>query len=106
MAIDLKEIMEFFENYQERPMPRSVIDAIMSGKTLEFGDLRTNAIEWRSIRDIFSPEIARKIDVPCEGYNIPVLRKMPTPEHFVYEPRTGEYLGQFNVKPLNCKINI
>jgi hypothetical protein len=98
MQIDLNQVNQFFENYQKTPMPQVVRDLVLSGTDLKFGELETRVIEWRSLRDIFSPEIAQKIDVNCEGYNIPVLRKVQTPEHFVYEPRTGEYLGQFNVE--------
>ena len=98
MKIDLRLVNQFFENCPKTQMPKVVRDLILSGIDLKFGELETRVIEWRSLRDIHSPEIAQKIDANCEGYNVPVLRKMQTSEYFVYEPRTGEYLGQFNVE--------
>jgi len=98
MEIDLKQINHFFENYKKTPMPKIVRDLVLSGTNFKLGELETKVIEWCSLRDIFSPDIAKKIDVPTECYNIVILRRMQTPEYFVYEPRTGEYVGQVNIK--------
>jgi hypothetical protein len=98
MKMDLEQMNHFFANYQKTPMPEVVRSLTLSGSKIIIGELETSVIEWRSLRDIFSPEIAQKIDVNCTGMNIPVLRRIQTPEHFVYDPRTGEYLGQFDVE--------
>jgi hypothetical protein len=99
MEIDLDEINNFFDNHQTTPMPQSVLRMIMSGTNLKSGDLETRVIEWRNLRDIFSPEIAQNIDASYPGQNIPVVRDYPTPTHHVYHPETGDYLGSFEVDP-------
>ena len=101
MAIDLKQVIDFFKNFRERRMPKSVLGLILQdGFNLKYDNLETTVTEWRSLRDIFSPDIAAKIEVPTTGYNIPLLRLVGTPEHFVYHPHSGEYLGQFEVNPV------
>lgn len=98
MKLDIVQINQFFENYQQTPMPKMMRELILSGDNFKFGELETEVVEWKSLRDIFSPEIAQKINANCEGYNIPVVRDHKTPEHHVYEPQTGEYLGYFEVQ--------
>ena len=95
--IDLQEVNAFFGDYLNKSMPGVVRDLVLSGTKLESGNLETQVIEWRHLRNK-SPDIAKKIDAPTKGYNIPLLRNIQTPEHFVYDPGTGEYLGQFNVE--------
>lgn len=101
MEFNLSEIEIFLLNPTHFPMPEAVRGLILSGNTLRAGNLESQVIEWHDLKE-FSHEIAEKIDAPTEGYNIPVLRRIdeiplsePITRHFVYEPRTGEYLGQF-----------
>ena len=99
MIIKLNEMYDFFMNPTKRRMPESVRALIMKGDKLVHGNLETTVMEFRSLRDIFSPDIAAKIEARTEGENIPVLRVSRTPTHIVYHPETGAYLGQFDVKP-------
>jgi hypothetical protein len=96
MAFDIKKVAEFFADHT-KPMPEELLSRILSGMHFEYEDLQTKVMEWSWLQEQFAPAIAQKIDAPTRGYNIPIVRRFPTPDHYVYHPISGEYLGTFRV---------
>ncbi|MBS3083738.1 hypothetical protein J4423_02965 [Candidatus Pacearchaeota archaeon] len=101
MDIDVEEVSRFFNNYREMPMPRTVRELILDKcMRLKSGQLESGVLELTVLRDIFAPDIAKKLSDKYGANNmeVPTLRIIKTPENFVYDPNTGEYLGKFDVK--------
>ena len=96
MKIDIDQVTNFFENHKQKPMPKVVLDLVLFGTGFKFGDLETELVEWRNLNRL-STELAQKIETYF-NVGIPLVRKVQTPEYFVYHPITGEYLGQYNIE--------
>lgn len=97
--IDLEELVEFFSHHKRKPMPEVVRDIVLrEGGEFRFGDLRTSVIQWKSLRDVFSPELAKKIKVPGEAYELIMIHRFNTPHNYVYDPNNGKYLGYFRIE--------
>ncbi|MEK6811919.1 MAG: hypothetical protein AABX96_05400 [Nanoarchaeota archaeon] len=101
MDIDVEEVSRFFESYREVPMPRTVRELILDKCIhLKSGQLESGVLELTALRDIFAPEIAKKLSdrYGANNMEVPTLRIVKTPQNFVYDLNTGEYLGKFDVK--------
>ena len=62
MDIDVEEVSRFFNNYREMPMPRTVRELILDKcMRLKSGQLESGVLELTVLRDIFAPDIAKKL---------------------------------------------
>ena len=94
--IDLDEANIFFADPRSKPMPKWMRDSVDSGNYVKSGAYTAQTIEYKSLMNIFAPDLAERLQQDSR-YAIPVLRVTNTPDYLVYNPRTGEYVGQFDI---------
>jgi len=97
-GLDLDEINEFFANYKEKPMPKSILELVVyEGIKIKNATLETYSLEFRNLKELFFPEITETFP-KSPGTDMPLLRISKTANYFVYHPLTGEYLGEFDIE--------
>lgn len=95
--INIDDANKFFVDPKTQSMPKWMIASVADGNYIEFGNYRAQALEYRHMH-LFAPDIERVIEKDKNGYHVPIVRILETPEYLVFNPRTGEYVDSFRIE--------